>query len=58
MRIDQLLRALTMTLMALALPATMLADVPAVPELNPHAAGSALTILAGLGLVLKSRRRR
>jgi hypothetical protein len=44
-------------LLALAVPAGMLADTRpiAAPELNPASAGSAVAILVGFGLMLRDR---
>lgn len=58
MQINRLVRALGLGLCFIALPVSMMADAPVVPELNPSAAVSAVTMLAGLGLILRSRKRK
>jgi len=45
-------------LTVLACGVASFAQASAVPEINPGMAGNALAILAGVGLVIRSRRKR
>ena len=58
MQQNQIARVLGLALCFVALPMALMADVPVVPELNPSSAVSAVTMLAGFGLILRSRKRR
>jgi len=58
MQKNQIARVLGLALSFVALPMALMADAPIVPELNPSSAVSAVTMLAGVGLILRSRKRR
>jgi hypothetical protein len=57
MQLDRIARLLGLALCFIALPMAMRADSPVVPELNPSSAVSAVTMLVGFGLILRSRKR-